>query len=48
MLGTVLILQFISIPLLFVFMILEIFYVLIVSLYGITLCRKITNLNNKV
>lgn len=41
MLGIVLILQFISIPLLFVFMTLEIFYILIVSLY-----RKITNLNN--
>jgi len=41
MLGIVLILQFISIPLLFVFMALEIFYILIVSLY-----RKITNLNN--
>lgn len=41
MLGIVLILQFISIPLLLVFMALEIFYILIVSLY-----RKITNLNN--
>ena len=39
--GTIILLQIVSIPFLFIFIILEIFYVLIVGL-----CRRITNLND--